>query len=55
VKSLRGLLRAHRSDQEVGAALDQWEDVTRKALETQEEWMRTWMEGLGGGKRGEKA
>ena len=47
VKSLRGLFRAHRSEQEVGAALDQWEDVTRKALETQEEWMRTWMEGGG--------
>lgn len=54
VARLRSLLKAQGSDNEVGAALDSWEEVTRKALDAQEEWMHTWMEGLGAGTQSPK-
>jgi hypothetical protein len=44
VKNLRELLQAKGQETEAKHALQGWEELTRKALDLQEQWFRTWME-----------
>ena len=48
VRNLRALLKEKGREQEVKGALDQWEETTRKALETQSDWARAWAETIFG-------
>lgn len=46
VKNLRELLAARGRSQEAAGAIGDWEEMTRKALETQAQWARSWTEGF---------
>jgi hypothetical protein len=54
VRNLRELLGAKGREKEARGVLDSWEEMTKKALETQEEWVRTFVEGMGKDKPGVK-
>jgi hypothetical protein len=47
VRNLRELLATRGQEGEARRGLDEWEKLTRKALETQAEWARAWT-GAGG-------
>jgi hypothetical protein len=46
VKNLRELLAARGRSQEAEGAIGDWEELTRKALQTQAEWAQSWTEGF---------
>lgn len=46
VKHLRELLAARGRSQEADGAIGDWEEMTRKALQTQAEWAQSWTEGF---------
>ena len=47
VRRLKKLLGSQGREKEAAGVLDAWEDITRKALEAQAEWAKSWTEGLG--------
>lgn len=48
VRNLRELLARRGDSPEVREVLDGWEEGTRRALDAQAEWARTWLEGVFG-------
>jgi hypothetical protein len=48
VRNLREILAEQGREQEASEVLDSWEKLTRKALDVQSEWARTWTEGVFG-------
>jgi len=48
VRNLREILAERGHEQEASKVLDSWEEMTRKALDVQTEWARTWTEGVFG-------
>ena len=47
IRNLRDVLARRGSDSEAGSELlDQWEETTRKVLEAQSEWAKSWAEGF---------
>lgn len=47
IRNLRDLLTRRGGDAEAGGAmLDQWEETTRKVLQAQSEWTKSWAEGF---------
>ncbi len=54
VKNLRKLLREGGHEPEARKVLDEWEETTKKTLESQAEWARRWTEAMFGAGSGEK-
>lgn len=54
VRRLKKLLGAKGGAKEAEGVLEAWEEITRKALEAQADWARSWTEGLGGNRPEDK-
>ena len=54
VRNLRELLQTRGREAEAQRAIGEWEDLTKKALEAQKEWARTWTEGFFSGSEKKK-
>ncbi|MBI5018265.1 MAG: hypothetical protein HZB55_22600 [Deltaproteobacteria bacterium] len=52
--NLREIIGARGKEEEARGILDSWEEITREALKTQGEWMRSWTEGAGKEKEDKK-
>jgi hypothetical protein len=54
IRRLKMLLSKKGAEKEAAGVVEAWEEITRKALEAQAEWARSWTEGLSGPKPDEK-